>query len=117
MTTTIGMTLDCVDLAAAAAFWKEALGYDEPVPLTDDAQFHPLVSTTGGLHHLTLQRVPELKTGKNRAHLDLFVADLNAEVQRLKQLGGTVVAEHHGDYRTTIMNDPDGNEFCVVQQH
>lgn len=117
MTATIGMTLDCVDLEAAAAFWKEALGYDEPVELTDEAQFHPLVSPSGGLHHLTLQRVPEAKSTKNRAHLDLFVADLDAEVARLQQLGGSIAAEHYGDYRTTIMNDPDGNEFCVVQQH
>lgn len=117
MTATIGMTLDCADLKAAAAFWKEALGYDEPVELTDDAQFHPLVSPSEGLHHLTLQRVPEAKSTKNRAHLDLFVTDLETEVDRLQALGASVAAEHHGDYRTTIMTDPDGNEFCVVQQH
>ena len=117
MTTTIGMTLDCVDLKAAADFWSEALGYDQPVELTEDAQFHPLVSPSGGLHHLTLQRVPEAKSSKNRAHLDLFVADLSSEVERLRALGAAIAAEHHGEYRTTIMTDPDGNEFCVVQQH
>lgn len=117
MATTIGMTMDCVNMEAAAAFWREALGYDEPVVLTNDAQFHPLVSPGGGLHHLTLQRVPEAKSTKNRVHLDLFVADLDAEVERLQALGAAIAAEHHGDYRTTIMSDPDGNEFCVVQQH
>lgn len=118
MTTTIGMTLDCVDLAAAASFWKEALGYDEPTPLTEDAQFHGLAAPSGGLHHLTLQRVAEVKTVKNRAHLDLFVEDLGREVARLQALGGTVAVEHHGSddgFKTTVMQDPDGNEFCVVQ--
>lgn len=117
MAPTIGMTMDCVNIEAAAAFWKEALGYDEPVELTEDAQFHPLVSPGGGLHHLTLQLVSEVKTMKNRAHLDLFVSDLETEVERLQALGAAITAEHHGDYRTTIMTDPDGNEFCVVQQH
>jgi hypothetical protein len=30
MNRTVGMTLDCVDVEAAATFWKEALGYEEP---------------------------------------------------------------------------------------
>lgn len=118
MRTTIGVTIDCVDMRAAAAFWREALGYDEPVALADDAQFHALVAPDGGLHHLTLQRVEEPKTVKNRAHLDLFVDDLDAEVSRLVQLGASVLAEHddeHG-YRTTVLADPTGNELCVVQR-
>ena len=118
MGTTIGVTMDCVDIARAAAFWCAALQYDEPMPLQDDARFHALVSPDGGLHHLTLQRVPEAKVGKNRVHLDLFVDDLDQEVARLIELGGSIVAEHddEGGYRTTIMGDPDSNEFCVVQR-
>lgn len=117
MTMTIGMTLDCVDVASVAAFWKEALGYDEPQPLTDAAPFHALVAPDGGLHHLTFQRVSEPKQGKNRAHLDLFVDSLDNEVARLSKIGGQIVEEHdeEGGYRTTIMVDPEGNEFCVVQ--
>ena len=112
------MTLDCVDVRAAAAFWKEALGYNEPVALADDAQFHALVSPGGGLHHLTFQRVDEPKTVKNRAHLDLFVDDLDAEVQRLLALGARALQEHNdeGGYRTSVLADPVGNEFCVVQR-
>lgn len=118
MDRTIGMTLDCVDVRAAATFWKEALGYDEPVALADDAQFHALVSPGGGLHHLTFQRVAEPKTVKNRAHLDVFVDDLDSEVKRLIALGARTLEEHDGDggYRTAILADPVGNEFCVVQR-
>lgn len=118
MNHTIGMTIDCVDVKAAAAFWKEALGYDEPVALADDAQFHALVSPGGGLHHLTFQRVEEPKTVKNRAHLDVFVDDLDSEVQRLIDLGARTLEEHDDDggYRTVILADPVGNEFCVVQR-
>ena len=118
MNHTIGMTIDCVDLEAAAAFWKEALGYDEPVALADDARFHALVSPRGGLHHLTLQRVGEAKVAKNRAHLDVFVDDLDAEVERLTDLGARTLEAHDDDggYRTVVLADPVGNEFCVVQR-
>lgn len=68
----------------------------------------------GGLHHLTLQRVAEPKGTKNRAHLDLFVDDLDAEVARLVELGASVREEHHGHFRTSVLADPEGNEFCVV---
>jgi len=87
MSLTIGMTLDCVDVRVAAIFWKAALGYDEPVPFADGAQFHSLVSPDGGQHHLTLQAVSEPKSVKNRAHLDLFVDNLDAEMSRLVGLG------------------------------
>lgn len=115
--TTIGVTLDCNDIVRAAAFWSAALGYEEPAAPTSDAEFHGMGLPAGGsgLHHLTLQRVDEPKTGKNRAHLDLFVDDLVAEVERLTGLGASLVEEHHGHFRTSVMADPEGNEFCVVQ--
>lgn len=118
MDRTIGVTLDCVDVSAAASFWREALDYEEPVALADGAQFHALVSPGAGLHHLTFQRVDEPKTVKNRAHLDLFVDDLETEVRRLVGLGARTLEEHDDDggYRTAVLADPLGNEFCVVQR-
>ena len=73
---------------------------------------------TGGLHHLTLQRVTEPKAGKNRAHLDIFVDDLDSEVARLVSLGARVLEEHNdeGGYRTAVLADPLENEFCLVQR-
>ena len=118
MSSTVGVTLDCVDVKAAATFWKAALGYDEPTPFADGARFHALVSPDGGLHHLTLQSVTEPKVVKNRVHLDLFVDDLDSEVLRLTDLGARTLDEHNDDggYRTVILADPLGNEFCLVQR-
>ncbi len=118
MDITIGMTLDCVDIATAAQFWKVALGFDEPLPPSDSAQFHALISPGTGLHHLTLQRVDEPKLVKNRAHLDLFVDDLHSEVARLRAIGAETLAVHddEGGFLTAIMADPLGNEFCIVQR-
>ena len=38
---------------------------------------------------LTLQRVAEPKTGKNRMHLDLLVENLEQEVHRLESIGAS----------------------------
>ena len=118
MDATIGITLDCIDIVAVAAFWRDALGYEEPQPVFADTQFHGLLCPDGrgGLHHLTLQRVDEHKAAKNRAHLDLFVNDAEEEVERLVRLGASVLARHEGYYVTTVMGDPENNEFCVVQR-
>ena len=59
--------------------------------------------------------MPEPKIVKNRAHVDWDAGDLEAEVERLVALGGSVVAHHNlGDFRWTIVADPEGNEFCVT---
>lgn len=115
---TVGVTLDCVDIEVAAAFWKDALGYLEPSPYVDGTQFHGLASPGGGLGHLTLQLVEEPKTVKNRAHLDLLVDDLDSEILRLTELGAQALELHHdeGGPRVAVLADPLGNEFCLVQR-
>ena len=57
-------------------------------------------------------RVPEPKAVKNRVHLDVIAADIEAEIARLVRLGGTRVArrDEYG-YAWTLMRDPEGNEF------
>lgn len=116
----IGITLDCAELDTVVAFWQEALGYVERRgESAGDRTFRTLFapSDRGGLHHLTVQQVPERKSVKNRSHLDLFVEDVDAEVKRLADLGATVLRDEVLDddvFRTIVMADPEGNEFCVV---
>jgi predicted enzyme related to lactoylglutathione lyase len=59
--------------------------------------------------------VPEPKRAKNRVHLDLVNPD-PAAVDQLVTLGATVVGEHRlaGGHRWTVMQDPEGNEFCIA---
>jgi Glyoxalase-like domain len=55
--------------------------------------------------------LPEPKAAKNRMHFDLRApGTVAAEVSRLQKLGATVVRSHSG---LTVMQDPEGNEFCV----
>jgi catechol 2,3-dioxygenase-like lactoylglutathione lyase family enzyme len=105
--------LDCADPDALADFWAAALGFDR------DA-FHPpyvrLRDPRGRWPDLLLQQVPEAKSGKNRMHLDLQVVDDGPVMARLTGLGATVVVPTFDDagWRTTILADPQGNEFCVI---
>jgi hypothetical protein len=66
---------------------------------------------------LLFQRVPEPKSAKNRVHLDLHVGKdgLDAEAERLVAAGATFVeARSHPGDRWIVLNDPEGNEFCLV---
>ena len=61
-------------------------------------------------------KVPELETVKNRMHVDLAAPDHEAEVARLVELGATRIADmDEWGYRWTVLQDPEGNEFCVAQ--
>ena len=60
--------------------------------------------------------MPEGKTAKNRMHVDLAASDHEAEVARLVGLGATRVTDiDEWGYRWTVLQDPEGNEFCVAQ--
>jgi len=63
------------------------------------------------------QEVPEPKTVKNRVHLDLRGESMAAEVERLKGLGATWIAERTlgESTRWTVIADPEGNEFCISE--
>ncbi|MEV6326330.1 VOC family protein [Streptomyces sp. NPDC051909] len=90
--------------------WRDLAAVRHP-----DEPFDP--ATDAGLgHRILFQRVPEPKTVKNRVHLDLHppAGTRDAEVARLTALGAKVlrkVAEQGGSW--TVMEDPEGNEFCV----
>jgi hypothetical protein len=139
MAARIDLTLDCADAQLLATFWKAALGYvDEPppapfetraewlaqfdLPADDTADGAWLCDPDGAGPRLTILRVPESKTAKNRLHIDVRVpghgspaerwARIRAESQRLVWAGGNVVAEFGGHH--VVMADPEGNEFCVA---
>jgi predicted enzyme related to lactoylglutathione lyase len=108
----IELTLDCSDLETQAAFWSAALNYRRSRPGIEGYAFLEPPSAEG--IPLTLQRVPEPKTAKNRLHLDLLVEDVEAEVGRLQALGARRLEDHteHGT-RWSVLADPESNEFCV----
>jgi predicted enzyme related to lactoylglutathione lyase len=102
------------DVASEAAFWAAALDY---VPRDeDDDGFRLLRPRHGSGPNLSLDRVPAGPRVPPRIHLDLYAADQGAEVERLIGLGAREV---HWDKRPTdadyvILEDPEGNRFCVI---
>jgi hypothetical protein len=65
---------------------------------------------------LFFTEVPESKAAKNRVHLDVIAeAGLEDEVERLEGLGASVHnwSEEDGGV-WCVMQDPEGNEFCVM---
>ena len=116
------IVFDCERAPALARFWALVLdGYavrrydDEEIErlaglgLTPDTD--PVVMVGGPGPELCFQQVPEPKTTKNRVHLEVYTADRTGEVQRLRDIGASVYEEYEG---RTVMQDPEGNEFCIV---
>ena len=115
------IVIDAVRPAALARFWAAALdgyavrSYDAPevarlaaigrTPETD-----PSVAVDGPGPTLFFQETSTPKSSKNRLHFDLVGGARAEEVQRLCALGATVREEREG---FSVLQDPEGNEFCV----
>ena len=108
-----GLVLDCADPVALAEFWGPALDY---VSVGEVGAYVALFPNGRPGPKLLLQGVAEPKSVKNRMHLDIETADIDAESSRLVELGATRVqtgtcSEHGSTW--ILMVDPEGNEFCV----
>jgi predicted enzyme related to lactoylglutathione lyase len=109
-----GLTIDCWDPRRLATFWTQALGYELREATDDEAD---IVDPSGHGWPLLFLVVPEGKSTKNRLHLDIRPPrSMAEEVERLEAAGATVQrrVDEHGSF-WTIMQDPEGNEFCVLR--
>ena len=105
----------CYEFNKMLAFWQEALHYIPREPAKGG--WVVLRDPEGRGPNLSLDKYPEKRTGKRgRLHLDLYTNSRQQEVERLVQLGATPYPWRHklGD-DFTVLEDPDGNLFCVVQ--
>lgn len=105
------IVIDCQDLQGTARFWAAALGTSVVSEDDDSDPTYLTLEGRAGTLTILLQKVPEPKTCKSRLHLDIETDDIEAEVQRLEGLGARRqgAVEHWW-----VMEDPAGNEFCVV---
>jgi hypothetical protein len=106
--------VDCVDVWSVANFWAAALGRSVDEGSSD------VFASIGGGDALRVEpawffhKVLEPKSAKNRMHADLIDPD-PALVDKLVALGATMVKEHDlGFHSWTVMEDPEGNVFCVA---
>ena len=101
------------DFDKTMAFWQEALHYILRRPATED--WVVLKDPTGNSPNVSVQGTDELRFGRNRMHLDLYATDREAEVERLLKLGATIHRPPQEGQDFTILADPEGKLFCVVQ--
>jgi hypothetical protein len=118
------IVFDCADPPALARFWAAVLEgyrvreYDAAeiarlasigrTPASDPAV---LVDGPGPL--LCFQERRHMASEPGRVHLDLATTDRHAEVTRLCGLGARVERQAEG---YSVLLDPEGNRFCVVER-
>ncbi len=112
------LTIDCTDPQALAAWWREALGWTYVWdPAEDDDEIGLAPADESATPWLFI-RVPELKSAKNRLHLDIRPpngSSQQAELERLLSLGATRVDIGQGEVTWHVLADPEGNEFCLLK--
>lgn len=101
------------DVARAVQFWSEALSYVPKYLPSEDWAI--LIPKEGEGIQLSINLVTSEKA--RRHHMDIFVDDQQAEVERLLTLGAKKAEwRYPPDADYVVLNDPDGNPFCVVQK-
>ncbi len=109
------IVIDCINFDEMLAFWQEALHYVPRQPakggwvvLRDPDDRNPNVS-------LNQVSVSEKLMGRNWLHFDLYTNHQEREVERLLKIGATRHPQtYEGDEDFVVLEDPDGNLFCVV---
>ena len=111
-----GLAMDANDVKSLAEFWRDAGNYT--IADTNYAYVAVLTSDDPAQPRIIIIQVPETKTAKNRLHLEFKTDDLKSEAERIVALGAKLVAEREfGDTQWIVMQDPEGNEFCLVNPH
>jgi hypothetical protein len=110
------IAIQCYDFDKMLNFWQEALDYCPREPHEEGLVV--LCDPKGEGPSLSLNKVGERWSGKrSRLHLDLYTSDQLNEVKRLLLIGARPYNwkyPKHADY--VVMQDPDGNLFCIVQK-
>jgi predicted enzyme related to lactoylglutathione lyase len=118
--------LDVTDLEVAEAFWSEVTGLPV-IPSPFPGRF----SYVGQLDPWKCELILHLvKTEKgeetNRAHIDMWVRDVDRAIEQIQAIGGSVrraptIYPRPGSYPNerprldwAVMRDPFGNEFCLT---
>jgi catechol 2,3-dioxygenase-like lactoylglutathione lyase family enzyme len=108
------IVVHCFEFDTMAHFWQSALGYEPREAATDD--WLVLRDPKGQGPNISFQKREKKRNKRNWIHLDLYTDDQAHEVERLTQIGAKKYPWRYpanADY--VVLEDPDGNLFCVVQ--
>jgi len=105
------VVIDCREPRELARFWSAVLGGEVGERDVDWCYVFP-----PGWSQLSFQRVPEVKTVKNRLHIDVAVHDLASATDQAERIGARRIGEvqHTASGSFQVLQDPEGNEWCLV---
>jgi hypothetical protein len=104
--------VNAVDAERLAQFWAALLG---TAVSSRFEQFVWLRPAGPGAPQLAFQQVAEPAEGRRRLHLDIHGSDPAALRAHAESLGARFVEGNDiGDFHWDVMQDPEGNEFCIA---
>jgi hypothetical protein len=108
------------DDVALGRFWADALGWGVSSEGPGVTNLEPVGFTWPDPTAVCVDvvTVPDPETVKYRMHLDLATTSTAHQAQlvaRLRELGATPADVGQGDVPWTVLADPEGNLFCVLE--
>jgi predicted enzyme related to lactoylglutathione lyase len=114
------VTFDAEQPRVLGRFWSDVTGYSIAEERDDFVMLR--APDKRGVRQLLFFQVDDPTPGKNRMHVDLAARDAQPEIDRLLTLGAQLVdppvggkpswREGNGT-RWVVLQDPEGNEFCI----
>ncbi|GAB3476819.1 VOC family protein [Nocardiopsis coralliicola] len=109
------LTVAAGEPLALAQWWGRTLGWDVVDPYPDGVEVRPRGGRGPSLFFIPAGGPG---TGQNRLHLDLSVRDRAAAAEELVARGAAHAdVGQPADAEWTVLRDPEGNEFCLLEQH
>jgi hypothetical protein len=106
------IVVDCTNVEQMVRFWSEGLHYVPQGPVRPDGVM--LVDPRKKGPNLNISRSNEGPATEYRLHLDIYVGEPTAELERFLTLGATVRRPPTKGHDFVELADPDGNPFCLI---
>ncbi len=107
------VVIEALDPESLGRWWSDALKW---IIVNDDPNEFEIQPQANQFPGILFLQGREAKQFKNRLHLDFRPKDQVAEVERLITLGASRLDVGQGDVSWVVLADPEGNEFCVLQE-
>jgi catechol 2,3-dioxygenase-like lactoylglutathione lyase family enzyme len=113
------LVLNCADPELLAKFWSDALGYVELGREDGAIEIGPPAGFGGLQPTIILSPSSNPRTGRLPLHIDVNPVDRDqaAELERLLAIGARPAdVGQSGDEQWHVLEDPEGNEFCLLRR-
>ena len=110
-----GLVLDCADPDRLAGFWCDVLGYQV---LSRKDEYVGIGAAGGEQPTIVFIRNGDARRGKLPLHIDVNATDREQpdELERLLALGARPAdVGQTGEESWHVLQDPEGNEFCLLR--